>query len=68
LPLANLEEQFGKLFRREFTYKPANSVPRWITVDTSSGQVRALTFVMNRASPLYTARLSLDEVADVLER
>lgn len=68
LPRDNLESQFGKLFRREFTYKPANSMPRWITVETASGAIPALTFVMNRASPLYAGRQSLEAVADVLAR
>ena len=40
LPKDNLERQFGKLFRREFTYKPPNSMPRWITVETASGPLR----------------------------
>jgi cation transport protein ChaC len=66
LPRENLADQLGKLFRREFTYKPINSTPRWITVETEAGQVPALTFVMNRSSPLYAGRLPLDEVADVL--
>ncbi|MER8529688.1 gamma-glutamylcyclotransferase [Mesorhizobium sp. M0814] len=66
LPWDNLENQFGKLFRREFTYKPANSMPRWVTVETASGAIPALTFVMNRASPLYAGRQSLEAVADVL--
>ena len=52
LPNDNLEGQFGKLFRREFTYKPINSMPRWITVETASGPTPALTFVMNRVSPV----------------
>jgi glutathione-specific gamma-glutamylcyclotransferase len=68
LPRGNLKKQFGQLFRREFTYKPANSIPRWITVDTASGAIKALAFVMNRASPRYAGRLNLDEVADVLSR
>ncbi|WP_353843000.1 gamma-glutamylcyclotransferase [Mesorhizobium sp.] len=68
LPEDNLERQFGKLFRREFTYKPANSMPRWITVETASGATPALTFVMNRDSPLYAGRQSLEAVADVLAR
>ena len=68
LPQRNLEGQFGKLFRREFTYKPANSIPRWIKVETASGVIPALTFVMNRASPRYVGGLSLDSVADVLAR
>ena len=66
LPKDDLVGQLGKLFRREFTYKPINSMPRWITVETAGGSTPALTFVMNRASPLYAGRLSLDEVADVL--
>ena len=68
LPATDLAEQFGRLFRREFKYKPANSMPRWISVETPSGRKPALAFVMNRASPLYAANLSLDEVADVLAR
>lgn len=68
LPPRDVEGQFNRLFRREFTAKPVNSMPRWITVETASGPVTALTFVMNRASPLYAGRLSLDAVADVLAR
>jgi cation transport protein ChaC len=59
-------ETLGKLFRREFTMKPANSMPRWITVETEAGPLRALAFVMNRQSPLYVGRLALDEVAGIL--
>ena len=66
LPKTDLEHQFGRLFRREFTYKPANSMPRWITVETEKGRTSALAFVINRASPLYVGRLSLEAVADVL--
>jgi cation transport protein ChaC len=68
LPSGNIEGQLDKLFRREFTAKPINSMPRWITVEVPSGRVSALTFVMNRASPLYAGRLPLEEVADVLAR
>jgi cation transport protein ChaC len=68
LPADNLERQFGKLFRREFTSKPPNSMPRWITVETASGPTTALAFVMNRTSPLYAGRLPLEAVAEVLAR
>ncbi len=68
LPDKDLEGQLGKLFRREFTYKPVNSMPRWIKVETASGEVPALAFVMNRASPRYAGRLPAEEVADVLSR
>lgn len=66
LAAEDLEGQLGKLFRREFTFKPINNVPRWITVETASGRAQALTFVINRASPLYAGRLPLTAVADTL--
>jgi glutathione-specific gamma-glutamylcyclotransferase len=68
LPASDIEGQLNRLFRREFTSKPVNSMPRWITVETRSGPLTALTFVMNRASPLYAGRLPLEAVADVLAR
>lgn len=66
LPQENLEHQLDRLFRREFTVKPINNVPRWITVQTASGPVKALGFVMNRASPYYAGRLPLEDVARTL--
>lgn len=68
LPADGLELQFGKLFRREFTAKPANSMPRWIVVETEKGPAHALTFVMNRQSPAYVGRLPDEQIADVLAR
>lgn len=68
LPRDDLEGQFARLFRREFRYKPANSMPRWITVSTPSGGMPALAFVMNRGSPLYAGGLPLEAVADVLAK
>lgn len=66
LPQENLEQQLDRLFRREFTVKPINNMPRWITVQTESGPVKALGFVMNRASPYYAGRLALEDVARTL--
>jgi len=66
LPQEYLEHQLDRLFRREFTVKPINSMPRWITVQTASGPVKALCFAMNRASPYYTGRLPLEDVARTL--
>jgi len=63
-----LEAQLGKLVRREMTVKPPNNLPRWIGVETESGPVRALAFVMNRASRFYVGRLSAEEVADTLAK
>lgn len=68
LPDGQLDEQLHRLFRREFTFKPANTVPRWVVAETENGKVAALTFVINRQSPMYAGRLALEEVADVLAR
>jgi cation transport protein ChaC len=68
LSATDLEGQLGKLFRREFTLKPPNSIPRWISVETDRGPVRAITFVMNRQARAYAGRLSPDDVADVLAK
>lgn len=66
LPREPLEVQLDRLFRREFTVKPINNMPRWLVVQTAGGPVTALGFVMNRASPYYTGRLPPEEVAHTL--
>jgi cation transport protein ChaC len=68
LPAGSLEAQLGKLFRREFTVKPPNSMPRWIKVEADQGPGTAIAFVMNRQSPAYVGRLPLADVADVLAK
>lgn len=37
---------------------------RWVTVETATGPVTALTFVVNRASDRYTGRLTEEEIAE----
>lgn len=66
LPPEDPAVQLDRLFRREFTVKPINSMPRWLAVQTPDGPLRALGFVMNRASPYYAGRLSPEEVARTL--
>jgi glutathione-specific gamma-glutamylcyclotransferase len=68
LPEADPEAQLDRLFRREFTFKPINNIPRWVRVETDHGPDTALAFVVNRASPLYAGRLPPDQVAAVLAR
>jgi cation transport protein ChaC len=68
LPPDNLEGQLQKLVRREITVKPPNNIPRWITVGTDQGSLRAIAFVMNRRSRFYTGKLPPEEVAEVLAK
>ena len=66
LPADQVEASLGKLFRREIVVKPGSNVPRWLTAETDDGPIRAIGFVVDRQSPHYAARLSPEEVADVL--
>jgi glutathione-specific gamma-glutamylcyclotransferase len=66
LPRGDVASQLDKLFRREFTMKPINSMPQWISVKSGDETVAALAFVMNRDSPLYAGNLSPEDVASVL--
>ena len=68
LPDEDLEAQFHKLFRREFTIKPNTNIPRWLSVHTEDGAMPALVFVMNRQSLLYAGDLSPEDIADVLAK
>ncbi|WP_309663752.1 gamma-glutamylcyclotransferase [Tabrizicola sp.] len=68
LARAAVAEELARLFRREFTIKPGNGLPRWIKIRTEAGVIPALSFVMNRGSPLYMGRLSAEKVAAVLAR
>jgi cation transport protein ChaC len=63
-----IEQELRNLFRREFTVKPGNGLPRWVRVQTDEGIVPALTFVMNRASPFYVGRMEPAAIASVLAR
>lgn len=68
LPPDDLPAQFDRLFRREFSTDPPNSMPHWIEVETDEGTLPALAFVMNRASKLYVGGITRDEAADILAR
>jgi glutathione-specific gamma-glutamylcyclotransferase len=66
LDVSSPQQLLLKLFRREFTVKPPNSMPRWINVDTKRGKRAVLAFVMNRQSPMYVGNLGPDATADIL--
>jgi cation transport protein ChaC len=70
LPTKMLEVQLAKLLRREMPLRPAGApptnIPRWISVETEQGRVRAIAFVLNRKGVNYVGRLALDKVASIL--
>jgi cation transport protein ChaC len=60
--VANLD----KLLRREMLVRPSPFPPRWVSVQTAAGPLRAITFAMDRNSDAYVTGLSIEEIADVL--
>jgi cation transport protein ChaC len=53
-------EEFKLLWRREML--AAAYLPRWVDAHTDSGTVNAITFVIDRATPGYTGRLSDEDI------
>ena len=68
LPAKDHFGQIGLLVRRELDANPPTNVPRWISVKTRGGTLRALTFVADPDGRAYAGRLSLERVAHVLAR
>ena len=66
LPADAVEANLDKLLRREVVTRPSPFPPRWVTVETASGPVRAITFTMDRKSGFYVSGLSCEEIAGVL--
>jgi cation transport protein ChaC len=68
LPSGNRHSQIETLLRRETDGLPATNVARWITVETSSGPIRALAFVASRSGPAYAGRQPHEAVAQITAR
>jgi cation transport protein ChaC len=68
LPAQDQASQLGLLMLREIDANPPTNVPRWISVKTESGVLRALTFVAARDGMAYAGKLPMETVAQVLAR
>jgi cation transport protein ChaC len=68
LPDDDHHGQILRLLTRETDGNPATNVPRWISVSTPRGPVRALAFVASPHGPRYAGRLPLPVVAHTLAR
>ena len=66
LPTDAVAGNLGKLLRREMVTIPTPFPPRWVSVRTATGPLRAITFAIDRKSAAYVSRLSTEEIADVL--
>ncbi len=68
LPTDAVEANLRKLLEREMSLKPSAFPPRFVSVESEQGPIRALTFCINRRSPRYIRGLTEEQVADVLAR
>jgi cation transport protein ChaC len=66
LPAGAIEENLASLFRREMPLKSRAFPARWISVRTTDGPLRAITFAIDRNGGRYVSGLSLDEIAHAL--
>jgi cation transport protein ChaC len=63
---AAAETELGIVWRREMV--SGAYAPRWITVRTDQGTIRAVTFVINHAHDRYAGLLPEDRVVEVIAR
>lgn len=68
LPAQDHGKQLAALMLREIDANPPTNVPRWISVKTETGVVRALAFVAARDGMAYAGKLPIERVAHVLAR
>jgi len=62
----DIKAQLIRLMERELDAIPATNVPKWISVSTKSGPIKALTFAALPTGRAYAGRLPLKDVATVL--
>ncbi len=56
LPDASLKQQIVRLLDREVDAMPPTNVAKWIWVNSSTGRIKALTFVAARDGPAYAGK------------
>lgn len=65
---SDIRGQLVRLMDRELDAMPATNIPRWITVSTADGPLKALAFIALPTGRAYAGRLPLGHVANVLAR
>ena len=66
IPRNRVKFEFGLIWMREMI--SGAYVPKWVTVRTPMGHVRAIAFVVNSGHPLYAGKLSLQTEASHIAR
>jgi cation transport protein ChaC len=68
LPPDAVDDNLTLLCQREMGHKPSSFPPRWVTVRSAQGPVRAVTFCVDRNGGRYVTGLDEAAVADVLAK
>jgi cation transport protein ChaC len=68
LPRQGTAACLSQLIRREMSVKPSTNQPRWVTVESQSGRVRAIAITADRKGYNYDGGRSIESIADVLAR
>lgn len=63
---SRVQDVFPRLWQREMS--TGCYQPRWLRCRSDDGEIRALSFVMDRSHPGYVTGLSLEQQADIILR
>lgn len=66
IPRDAAEEELEIVWRREMVSDAY--IPRWLTLSTDHGRIKAIGFVMNRAHERYVGDMGEEEAAQTIER
>jgi glutathione-specific gamma-glutamylcyclotransferase len=70
LPEESVQTQLQRLLRRELPMKPVDTpstqLPRWVSVETAQGALKAVAFVINPLGANYAGRLAPEETAKIM--
>ncbi|SFV07329.1 cation transport protein ChaC [Pseudoduganella namucuonensis] len=66
IPAADVVKELKVLWRREMS--DGAYTPRWVSVSTAEGRIRAVTFTINRSHSRYAGKLAQAEMAQVISK
>ncbi|MER9137007.1 gamma-glutamylcyclotransferase [Mesorhizobium sp. M0830] len=62
----DIDAAIDRLLRREMLADPPTNIPRWVSVRTADGNLRAIAFVADRSGPGYAPALPEQTTVEIL--
>ncbi|MER9655796.1 gamma-glutamylcyclotransferase [Mesorhizobium sp. M0152] len=62
----DIDAAIDRLLRREMSADPPTNIPRWVSVRTAGGNLRAIAFVADRSGPGYAPALPEQTTVEIL--